>query len=174
MQYTAVQNECVELWLKLQNIHNSSEISFEKFGSVIDKNIFKQKLEETTAHENMLAKETTKILKNFASAKDKKGCIKVLQKRLEKDHPSCDNDISSDEKTDMEDNIPNGSYKKYYDETLMESRATTICHSRKNRTTNVFNVNIASSKVSINEKTAEQFACIDGSNGQYPAIEEGQ
>lgn len=55
--------------------------SFEKFGSVIDKNIFKQKLEETTAHENMLAKETTKILKNFASAKDKKGCIKVLQKR---------------------------------------------------------------------------------------------
>ncbi|XP_052079195.1 uncharacterized protein LOC127717552 [Mytilus californianus] len=173
MQYTAVQNECFELCLILQNIHNSSEISFEKLGSVIDKNIFRQKLEETAAKENTLAKETNKIMKNFASAKDKKGCIKVLTKRFEKTYSTCDNGIPSDENTDMEDNTTNSSCQKYYDDALTESRSTTTCHNRMNKTTNVFNVNIVSSKVSFNENTEEQLSSLNGSNGQYPAIDEG-
>ncbi|VDI08304.1 Hypothetical predicted protein [Mytilus galloprovincialis] len=144
--------------------------SFEKLNSVIDKDIFGQKLEETTAQENTLAKETTKILENFASAKDKKGCIEVLKKRFEKSLPKCDNGISSAEKTDMEDNTSNSSCTKYYEETVKERKST--CHNRIHRTTNVTNFNIAGSNVSFNENT-QQLSRLNGNNGQFPAIEEG-
>ncbi|VDI25393.1 Hypothetical predicted protein [Mytilus galloprovincialis] len=170
MQHAAVQNEYVELLLKLHNIHTSSEISFENLSSVIDKDIFRQKLEETTTQENTLSKETNKILKNFASAKDKKGCIKVLKKRFEKALPKCDNGISLDEKADMEDNTSNSYCTQNYEETVMESQAN--CHNRIHRTTNVTNFNIAGSNVSFNENT-QQLSRLNGNNGQYPAIEEG-
>ncbi|CAC5415455.1 MYH [Mytilus coruscus] len=167
------------LLLKLDQVHNYSKISVEESASALfDKTFIEQKLKDERTKEEDLAEETTYIINKFASAKDRHGLIKSLKKRIEKEScPSpADNEIQSDEDSDIEYNTTvRNAYSdiKYWNERLTENNTTTNCHNKREKNTNVFNINmnIADSKVSFIDKAEEQMLSLNGGSRDHKAIE---